>query len=223
MQVSDTFEIVGVIADHREGGIDQGSALLAPPAPTVYLSYLQNPSRYMHLLVRTLASPANVIGLVQRELRDIDPDLGLYDERTMDDVLSREMATPRLTSVMLGVFASLAVLLSAIGVFGVTSYSVAQRTREFAIRIALGTPTRTVFAIVTQECVRVTLIGIAVGLAGTVLIGRALMRFLYGVLPSDSPSLTLGTITVFVMAIVACWRPAWRATRVDPMTILRAD
>jgi putative ABC transport system permease protein len=223
VQTRDTFTIVGVVSDLREGGVAEESSMLAPPAATVYLSYLQNPSRYMHLLVRTEASPGAVIGLVRHAIQSVDPDLGLYDERTMAAVLDREVATPRFTSVLTWAFAGLALMLAAIGVFGVTSYSVTQRRRELATRVAVGASTRAILEMITGECLRTAMAGIAVGLLAAVIVGRALTRFLYGVLPTDPSTLVLGAATVFVTTVLAYWRPAWRATRVDPAEVLRCD
>lgn len=132
-QTTDTFTVVGVVGDIKE------SRLNSQVEPVVYLSYLQNPSRYMHLLVRTASAlPANVTHLVQRTIQDVDPDVGAYDSRSMEAVLDQAVAAPRLNSLLLWVFATVALLLSAAGVYGVTSYVVTRRTQEFAIRMALG-------------------------------------------------------------------------------------
>ena len=124
---------------------------------------------------------------------------------------------------MLWVFALAAVLLSAIGVLGVTSYAVAQRTREFAIRLALGAPARSVFGMVTRECLATAMAGIAIGVAGALTIGRLLTRFLHGVVATDISTLLLSTSTILIIVFAACQLPAWRATRVEPMTALRCD
>lgn len=192
--------------------------------PVVYLSYLQNPSRYMHLLVRTASGPpTNVTHLVQRTIQAVDPDVGAYDPRSMEAVLDQAVAAPRLNSLLLWVFATVALLLSAAGVYGVTSYVVTQRTQEFAIRIAIGAETRSVFHMVTRQGLAVAAVGIAMGLGGALLLARLFAGVLYGVVPTDPVTLVASAGVMLAVVLVACWRPAWRATRVDPITVLRAD
>jgi len=189
----------------------------------VYLSHLQNPSRYVHLLVRTESAPASVAGVVRRAIGEVDADLGVYDLRTMESAVDEAIAEPRLNSLLLWVFATIALLLSAVGVYGVMSYSVARRTREFAIRMAIGAESRSVFGLVTREALAVALIGIAIGVGGAMLLGRTLASLLYGVVPSDSSTLAGAAAVILIVALLACWRPAWRATRVDAMTVLRTE
>jgi predicted permease len=216
-QMTDTFTIVGVVGDIKE------SRLNDRVEPAVYLSYLQNASRYTHLLVKTNTTPATVSSIVRREIEAVDPDLGIYDATTMEAVLGQSVAAPRLNSVLLWVFATLAIVLSAVGVYGVTSYAVTQRTREFAIRIAMGAPARSVFRMVTREGLTVALVGVSIGLAGALLVSRTLGSLLYGVLPNDGATLMGSAGVVLIVALLACWRPARRATRIDPIQALRAE
>jgi len=216
-QMTDTFTIVGVVGDIKE------SRLNNQVEPVVYLSYLQNPSRYMHLLVRTESTPTNVSNVVQREIRAVDPDLGAYDVRTMEAVLGQAVAAPKLNSLLLWVFATVALLLSAVGVYGVTSYAVAQRMQEFAIRMAMGAQSKSVFRMVTRDGLAVAIAGISVGLGGALLLGRTLASLLYGVVPTNGATLMGSAAVVLVVTLLACWHPAWRATKVDPMSVLRAE
>ena len=216
-QMTDRFTIVGVVGNIIENRLNE------QVEPVVYLSYLQNASRYAHLLVRTDSTPANVTGVVQREIRAVDPDLGIYDAQTMEAVLGQAVAAPRLNSFLLWVFATLAIVLSAVGVYGVMSYAVTRRTREFAIRIAMGAPPGSVFRMVTREGFSVAIAGISIGLAGALLVARTLASLLYGVVPTDGLTLSGSAGVVLVVALLACWRPAWRATRVDPMRALRVE
>jgi predicted permease len=216
-QTTDTFTIVGVVGNIKEGRLNDRIE------PVVYLSYLQSPSRYAHLVVRTESTPTNVTSMVQREIRSVDPDLGVYDIQTMEAVLGRAVAEPKFNSLLLWVFATVALLLSAVGVYGVTSYTVARRTREFAIRMAIGADSRSVFRMVNREGLTVAIAGISIGLGGALLLGRTLTTLLYGVVPADGSTLIGAAAVVLVVALSACWRPAWRATRVDPMTVLRAE
>ena len=214
---ADAYTIVGVIGDVKE------SRLGDQVRPVVYLSYSQNPSRYAHLLVRTDGTPLNILETVQRQLRAVDPDLGVYDVQSMETVLDQAVASPRLSSIVLWVFAVSALMLCAVGVYGVTSSVVARRTREFAIRLAIGAPPSTIFQIVTRDGARVALVGIAIGVCGALLLGRLLASLVFGLAVTDRATLIVSAAVVFAVAMVACWRPAWRATRVDPMTVLRAE
>jgi putative ABC transport system permease protein len=216
-QMTDTFTVVGVVGNVIESRLNDQAE------PVVYLSYLQNATRYAHVLVRTRSTPTNTIGIVQREIRSIDPDLGVYDAQSMETILDQAVAGPRLNSVLLWAFAAMALALSAIGMYGVTSYAVSQRTREFAIRIALGAPPRSLFRLVTRDGLSVAIVGITLGLTGALLLARTLTSLLYGVVPTDVPTLALGAGMVLVVVLLACWRPARSATRVDPMITLRTE
>jgi predicted permease len=216
-QMTDTFTIVGVVGNIKE------SRLNDQVEPVVYLSYLQNPSRYMHLLIRTELAPTGVTKIVQQQIRAVDPDLGVYDVRTMEDVLGRAVAEPRLNSLLLWVFAIVALLLTGVGVYGVTSYAVAQRTREFAIRLAIGAESRSVFRMVTREGLGIAIAGISIGLGGALLLGRTLASLLFGVVATDGSTLIAAAVVTLVVTLLACWRPALRAAKVDPMAVLRAE
>ena len=216
-QSADTFTIIGIVGDIKERRLSEQIE------PVIYLPLLQHPARYVHLLVRTEAAPTSVAGVVQRAVQDVDPDLGVYGMQTMEEVLEEAVAEPKLSSLLLWVFAGVALLLSAVGVYGVMSYSVAQRTREFAIRMAIGAGWRAVFAMVTREALAVAAAGIAIGIGGALLLGRTLGSLLYGVVPGDRATLGAAAVIVLSVALAACWRPAWRATKVDPMTVLRTE
>ena len=216
-QMTDRFTVVGIVGNIKENRLSD------EVEPVVYLAYLQNATRYAHLLVRTESTPTNVTNMVQREIRAVDPDLGVYDARTMETVLGQAVAAPRLNSFLLWVFATSALGLSAVGVYGVTSYAVAQRTREFAIRIAMGATSRSVFRLVTREGLSVAIVGISIGLIGALILARGLTSLLYGVIPTDGATLIVCASLVLFVTLLACWRPAWRATVVDPMTVLRAE
>jgi putative ABC transport system permease protein len=216
-QITDTFTVVGVVGNVKESRLNEQAE------PVVYLSYLQNATRYAHVLVRTRSTPTNITSIVQREIRAVDPDLGVYDTQSMDTILDQAVAAPRLNSVLLWLFATMALVLSAIGIYGVTSYAVSQRTREFAIRIALGAAPRSLFRLVTRDGLLIAIVGITMGLTGALLLARTLTSLLYGVVPTDAPTLVGGAGMVLVVALLACWRPAWSATRVDPMITLRSE
>jgi predicted permease len=216
-QMTDTFTVVGVVGNVIESRLNDQAE------PVVYLSYLQNATRYAHVLVRTRSTPTSITSIVQREIRAVVPDLGVYNAQSMETILDQAVAAPRLNSVLLWAFATIALVLSAIGIYGVTSYAVSQRTREFAIRIALGAPPQSLFRLVTRDGLSVAIVGITIGLTGALLLARTLTSLLYGVVPTDAPTLVLGASMVLVVALLACWRPAWSATRVDPMITLRTE
>jgi putative ABC transport system permease protein len=216
-QMSDTFTIVGVVGDMRESRLNDQAE------PVMYWSYLQNATRYAHLLVRTRSTPTNVTSLVQQQIRAVDPDLGVYDAQSMENVLNQAVAVPRLNSVLLWVFAAMALVLSAVGIYGVTAYAVTRRTRELAIRVAIGAQAASVFRLVTRQGVTVALVGVLVGLIAALALARSLSTLLYGVAPTDAATLAISAAAVLVVAFLACARPAWRATRVDPMMALRAE
>jgi putative ABC transport system permease protein len=216
-QISDTFTIIGVVGDVKE------SQLNDQPEPVMYWSYRQNPTRYAHLLVRTRSTPTNVTSLVQQQIRAVDPDLGVYDAQSMETVLDQAIAAPRLNSVLLWVFAAMALVLSAVGIYGLTAYAVTRRTRELAIRIAIGAPAASVFRLMTWHGVTVALVGVLAGLIAALGLARTLSSLLYGIAPTDAATLTTSAAVVLVVTLLACARPAWRATRVDPMVALRTE
>jgi len=216
-QTSDTYTIVGLVGDLKE------NRLTDQPEPVMYWSYLQNATRYAHLLVRTKSEPTTVTNFVQREIRAVDPDLGVYDVQSMGNVLDQAVAAPRLNSVLLWAFAAVALVLSAVGIYGVTAYAVTRRTRERAIRIAIGAPPVSVYRLMARHGTTVALVGIFVGLLAALGLARTLSSLLYGVAPTDATTLACSAAAVLVVTLVACARPAWRATRVDPMMALRTE
>ncbi|MGH9140455.1 MAG: ABC transporter permease [Vicinamibacterales bacterium] len=217
VQVSDTFTIVGIVGDVKESRLNDRAE------PVVYWSYLQNATRYAHLLVRTGSTPTNITTLVQQQIHAVDPDLGVYDAQSMESVLDQAVAAPRLNSVLLWVFAAIGLVLSAVGIYGVTAYAVSRRTRELAIRIALGAPQASVFRLMTRHGTIVALVGIVAGMLGALGLARSLSSLLYGVTATDATTLACSAASVLVVTLLACARPAWRATRVDPIVALRAE
>jgi putative ABC transport system permease protein len=216
-QLSDTFTIVGVVGDMKESRLNDQAG------PVMYWSYRQNAVRYAHLLVRTRSTPTNVTSLVQQAIHTVDPDFGVYDVQWMETVLDQAVAAPRLNSVLLWVFAAMALVLSAVGIYGVTAYAVTRRTRELAIRIAIGAPAVTVFRLMTRDGVTVALVGVVAGLIAALGLARALSSMLYGVASTDAATLAISAAVVLIVVLLASARPAWRATHVDPMIALRAE
>ncbi len=209
--------IIGVVGDVKEFRLND------PSPPEMYLSYLQSPSSLMFLVVRTASFPATLAATVQSEIRQVDRDQPVSDIRTMDAALSDAVAQPRFNLQLLGVFAALAVILSAVGVYGVTSYAVTQRTREIGIRMALGAEPSDVLGMMARQGLRLILIGVLIGLAAAAGLTRVLSSLLFGVSPTD-PAIFAGvTLLLVAIAMLAGYLPARRAARVDPMTALRQE
>jgi len=210
-------EIVGVVNDVRVNGL-QGD-----PPLQVYIPYEQDPSSFGAFVVRAQGDPRPLTRPIEAAVREIDPNLPLNSIDTMNDVIEAGVGNERLTMVLLMGFAALALLIAAIGVFGVTAYSVAQRTHELGVRMALGAKPSTVLALVLRQEMAACLIGIAVGIIGAVLLSSLLQSLLFGVTARDTLTLAVASLVLLVVTVVACLIPARRATRVDPVTALRLE
>ena len=211
--------VVGVVGDVRYRGPSE------PPIPEMYFAYGQAlwPQHTMTVLVRTAMGPTDVIATVRREVASLDPNLPIYDVRTMDQWIATSLAAPRFNVVLLGTFAGLALILASVGIYGVVAYSVTQRTRELGLRIAIGAQQRDVVAMVLRESLVVVAVGMAVGVAAALLATRALSGLLFGISPLDPVTWTAVTAVLFGVAFLASYVPARRATRVNPMIALRAE
>jgi len=213
-----TLTIVGVAAN-----VHQASLAIAP-APEFYLNTEQAnlPWPWLVLAVKTAnADPLALSRTIESISRSADAFVPVQKVRTMDDVLSASMAEPRVYTLLLGGFAALAVVLAAIGLYGVISYGVAQRTREIGIRVALGAARTSILRLVLRQGLVLAAIGAAIGLGGAIAILRALAGVVRGVVPGDATTLALVTLALMAVALAACYVPARRAARVDPMTALR--
>ena len=164
-----------------------------------------------------------VIKAVRREVRELDPALPLARVRTMDDVVSAAHSRPRFLTLLLTLFSSVALLLAAVGIYGVISYSVAQRTKEFGVRMALGAQRGDVLGIVLGRGMLLTLIGIVLGVSGAIMLTRFLSGLLFGVTPTDPATFVVVSLVLVVVAFLASYLPARRATKVDPMIALRYE
>jgi putative ABC transport system permease protein len=211
------YTIVGIVGNERFMGLDQD----VPPA--VYPPIAQIPMTDISLLVRGDGDPAALTSAIRREFRAIDPALALYGVDTMTSALSRSTAQPRFSSALVGAFAAMAWLLAIIGVHGVLSYSVAQRIQEIGVRMALGAEPRDVLRLVMREGLIVASLGLAIGLALALASSRVLATMLYAVEPRDAAVFAGVAVTLLATALLASYLPARRATRVDPISALRAD
>jgi putative ABC transport system permease protein len=210
-------EIVGVVGDVRQQGLDIAAV------PQVYEPFMQAASAVFTVVVRTTGDPAVAAAELRRAVHEIDKTLPLSPLRAMDDVIGRSVAPRRFSVLGLSAFTVFAVALAAIGVYGLIAYMVAQRTHEFAIRMAVGARPREILALVAGESVRVVVIGVAVGLIGSWGLTRFLASLLYGVRSTDPQVLVLVSAGLAVLGLAAALVPARRATRVAPLAALRAE
>jgi predicted permease len=212
-----TGEIVGVAGDVKS------DALNATPGNMIYWPEEQFPSIFNNVVVRTSGDPMQVVAALKAAVWSVDRDLPLADIATMEQRLATSVGSQRVPTIVLGVFALLALLMATIGIYGVMAYSVGGRLREIGIRVALGADAAAVRGLVLSEGLRWAGVGVGLGLFGAVAMGGVLSNLLYGVSARDP--LTLGGAAVVLLGVAtgACYLPARRATRVDAMRILRAE
>ena len=213
----DASEVVGVVSDVRYRAIETA------PVPDVYLPLAQSYQSRMRLFVRTGLDPSTLAPAIAREVHALDANLPLSELKTMDDRVADAMWRTRIGAWLLSAFAALALLLTAIGIFGVMSQAVAQRTAEIGIRMALGAQARDVLGLVLRRAAVVTAAGIVIGAGSALLLTRLLAALLYGVEPGDPATFVSVTALLGVIALVAGYIPARRATRVDAIAALRAE
>jgi putative ABC transport system permease protein len=210
--------IVGVVRDFRHYQLPQAM----PPA--LYTTYAVTPSRSHTLVIRTtLPNPYSIVPAIRARLRALDPQLALYDVKTMADAVDQSFWRQRLQSQVLGVFAVLALVLATVGVYGVISYNVAQRTREIGVRTALGAPRRAVIGLVLSDGLRLLGVALVVGLGSALLLTPAIRSLLYGVEATDTATFLIVGVTLTVLTVAASYVPAARAARVDPLLAMRAE
>jgi putative ABC transport system permease protein len=209
--------VVGVAGDVKMNGVDQATTL------QTYLPYTQLPNQSLGLVVRAERNPAALASAVEQATHAIDKDLPVYSIFTMEQLPGNSLAQRRLTLVLLASLAALALLLAAVGIYGVISYAVRQRTHELGLRMALGAQTRDVLRLILGGGIKLTLIGIGVGLATAFALTRWLESLLFGVRPTDALTFAAIALLLLLVALLACWIPARRATRVDPLVALRHE
>jgi putative ABC transport system permease protein len=177
----------------------------------------------MTLVLRTSVDPLSLVSAVRKQVNDLDKDLPLFGVQTMDDILSEEVATQRFNAGALAGFAALAALLAAVGIYGVMAYAVGQRTREIGVRMAMGAQPGNVLGMVLKQGLRLALIGVVLGVGASLALTRLMTSMLFGVKASDPITYVAVAAGLAAIALAACWIPAWRATRVDPVIALRYE
>lgn len=211
------FTIVGVTRDMRHYRLPE------PMGPAIYFPFFEWTGYTQTVTVRAAGDLTAVLTGVRGVLRSLDADLPMFQVQTLEEAVARSLWRPRLQGRVLGIFAALAMVLATMGIYGVISYAVAQRTRELGVRVALGASRRQVVALVVTQGVRLALIGVTVGLAGALILTRVLSRLLYGVQATDTLTFIAVPLVLGAVAVVATWIPALRAARVDPLISMRAD
>lgn len=220
------FQIIGVVSHVAHFSLDGQE--FTPYQ--FYISYLQVPEKYiyrvgstMSLVMRTNGNPQSLLPAARAQVLALDRDLPVFEVRTMEDRLTESIAPDHFLSLLVGAFAALALLLAAAGLYGVISYSVAQRTREIGIRVALGADRIGLLRMVITEGAMLALAGVLLGLAGSLLAARFIASQLHGVRPTDPATFAGVAVLLTLVALLACWVPARRAMRVDPLVALRYE
>jgi putative ABC transport system permease protein len=210
-------EIIGVVGDLKEGSLGK------PAVPTIYYVHSHLVYSSMILLVRTSRDPLSLVSPARAILHDLDPESPMADVRTMEAVLGETYARERFSTLLLIGFSLSALLLAAIGIYGVLAYSVSERTREIGVRVAIGADARRIAGMVLSDGARFVLGGLAVGIAGAFAASRLMEALLFGIGPRDLASFTIAPGILLAVALVAAYIPARRAARLDPIQALRME
>jgi putative ABC transport system permease protein len=211
------FEIVGVVADVRSLELREESQ------PEIYFSSLQDYWPAMSLVVRSTVEPSSLAGSVRQVVNEVDKSVPVSEVKTMEHVVSESITQPRFNLFLLGLFGTVAMLLSAAGIYGVTAYTVTQRTHELGIRLALGAQVGDVLKMILGQGMAVIGVGLVLGLVAAFWLMRLLRSLLFGVGENDLLTFVAITFVLLIVALIACYIPARRATKVDPLEALRAE
>jgi putative ABC transport system permease protein len=219
-------QVIGVVSDMKQHGLDR------PAPPMVFVPIPQMPDKLMasvraftpaYFTVRAAVTPASLSAAVKREIATLDPALALAQVSSMEEITARSVATPRFYMLLLGLFAGLGLLLAVVGIYGVTSYGVAQRTNEIGLRLALGAQAGDVIRLVLKQGLALASGGVALGLLASFALTRLLKTMLFGVSATDPLTFVLIGLLLLAVALLACWMPARRAAKVDPLLALRYE
>lgn len=216
-RLSRPMEIVGIVANTQNRGVRE------PASPEIFVPLDQQLNNQLFVLVRGGGDAGALLPLVRQQVAAIDPDQPIYSVQTLEDAVAAATFGPRLSAILFVVFAAVALSLAALGIYGVMSHAVSARTQEMGVRMAVGAARHDVLRLVLGEVARLAAIGMIAGLAGVLAGGRLLRRGLYEMQPTDPLTIALVVVVLASVALVAGWLPAWRASRVDPLTALRAE
>jgi putative ABC transport system permease protein len=210
-------EIVGVVGDVKSRGLN------TEVRPTYYVPQTQVPFSQMVVVAKTSVDPHTLVKAANGEVAALDKDLPVFSVRTMEEYLSSSVTTPRFNTTLLSIFAGVALILTIVGLYGVMSYSVAQRTNEIGIRLALGAQSSHVLRMIVKQGLWFVVVGLIIGLGGAFALTRLLSTLLFGISTSDPLTFAAATVLLLLVALAACYVPARRATKVDPMVALRSE
>jgi putative ABC transport system permease protein len=210
-------EVIGVVKSVRQLGLSDELR------PELYFPFAQFPAASLTLVVRTNGEPLNFVTAVRDQVQAIDKDQPISNIHTMDELLGKTLSQPRFNLILLAIFAGVALLLAAVGIYGVMSYMVMQRTQEIGIRMALGAQTRDVLKLVIGQGMRLALLGVSIGLAGALALTHLLKALLFGVSTTDPLTFVVIGLVLAIVTLLACWIPARQATKVDPIIALRFE
>ncbi|MGH9837606.1 MAG: FtsX-like permease family protein [Blastocatellia bacterium] len=220
------WRIVGVVADVKQFDL-QSAAPSSVFVPVLQLANAEGSfrsvQRALKFVLRTTGEPLQLNEAVRKAMLEIEPNLSLTRMRSMDQILARSVAQQRFNMLLLGVFAALGLALAAIGIYGVLSYAVAERTHEIGLRMALGAQAGDVLRLILKHGLALTVAGLGLGLAGALALTRLIKSYLFGVSATDPLTLVAVASLLLIVALVACWMPARRATKVDPMIAIRCE
>ena len=208
-------EVIGIVNDVHDAGP------AAAPRPTLFAVHAQFPTDFLTVAVKPRGQPMGLVDALRTSVATLDPNVPLFDVQTMEERAGAAVAQPRLYLRLLGIFATLALVLASIGVYGAMAHNVGARTREIGIRMALGATRREVVSMVLERAGMLAIIGVAIGLAFVTLARQPLDRILFGVTATDAVTCVGASVAMLVIAGIAAWIPARRASRIDPVRALR--
>jgi putative ABC transport system permease protein len=210
-------QIVGIVRSVKHFALDQ------EPQPEMYVPFSQSLSGYMRMVVRSDVPPKTLINAVQRQVWDLDPELAIGKVNSMDELVSKSTSQQRSNMLLLSLFAAVALILASVGIYGVVSYMVTQRTHEIGLRMALGASRSDILKLIISRGMRLTVVGIILGIAGAYGLTRAIRSLLFDVSTLDVAIFVIVPLIFAIIALFACFFPARRASRLDPLVALRYE